>query len=81
MIIKGWTKRVDNRGKNVVSNIIIGWGRTYNDESVWVEYSRMRQMYIPLFDNTIGEKELGLYKNQEDAIKAAISFMKAHPNG
>jgi hypothetical protein len=78
MALKDWKKRVDNRGKKVVSNIIIGWGRIYNDESVWVEFSRVRKKYIPLFDNTVGSKELGIYDNQKDAIKKATEFMRTH---
>lgn len=79
--IKDWRKTEDFRGRFNVrpdsSFVVIAWGKTYNDESVWVEYSKNRKKYIPIYDDETGAKELGLYNTQSEAIKKAEKFMSS----
>lgn len=78
-MLKDWKLRVDNRGHGTnTRHFVIGWGRTYNDESLLIEYSIIRKKYIPIFDDTIRSKELGVFNTQSEAIKVAKDFMRSH---
>lgn len=89
--IKGWSKQVDNRGKDIASNYIVTWknttkGSTYEMKSMAsveiVKPHTVDNVYQVMITNRHGLFKMNKqFRTQKEAENFAIKYMRANPRG